>query len=127
MIAAILSDQEIRRFYELACELGLDVLMEVHDEVEMERALDIDPKIVGVNNRNLKDFTIDLNRTKQLISMAPRDKVFVSESGVTTDEDILMLKEWGVDALLVGRAFMETENPKALAQRWKKIYSDSER
>ena len=61
-------------------------------------------------------------------SARPRAAVATgSESGVTTDEDILMLKEWGVDALLVGRAFMETENPKALAQRWKKIYSDSER
>ena len=124
LIAAILDDAEMKYFYELSKELGLDALVEVHDEKEMERALKIEPEIIGVNNRNLKDFSIDLFRTKQLISMAPKEKVFVSESGVTTDEDILLLKAWGVDALLIGRAFMASDCPKALVQHWKAIYKE---
>jgi len=122
LIAAILNDDDMKRFYELAYSLGLDVLVEVHDEKEMTRALKINPQILGVNNRNLKDFTIDLSNTKRLMDMAPEDKVFVSESGVTTDEDIKLLKKWGVKALLIGRALMETRNPKALAVHWKEIY-----
>jgi len=122
LIAAILNDDNMKRFYDLADSLSLDVLVEVHDEIEMARALKINPKILGVNNRNLKDFTIDLYNTKRLMEMVPEEKVFVSESGVTTDGDIELLKEWGVNALLVGRALMETGNPKALAEHWKKIY-----
>jgi len=122
LIAAILNDEEIKRFYELASELLMDVLLEVHDEEEMVRALKCDPKILGVNNRNLKDFTIDLYHTKRLVNMAPKDKVFVSESGITADRDVELLKEWGIDALLIGRALMETKNPKTLAAHWKEIY-----
>ena len=122
LIAAILNNDDMKHFYELANSLGLDVLLEVHDEEEMTRALKISPKIIGVNNRNLKDFTIDLYHTKQLIEMVPEDKLFVSESGITTDEDIVLLREWGVHALLVGRALMETKNPKALAAHWKDVY-----
>lgn len=120
LIAAILSDRELKMFYDLAYALGMDVLVEVHDETEMMRAVGLDARIIGVNNRNLKDFTIDLNTTKRLREMVPEETVFVSESGVSTDEDVEFLKKVGVDALLIGTVFMEDENPRELAERWKK-------
>jgi indole-3-glycerol phosphate synthase len=122
LIAAILDDAQMKSYYDLAYSLGLDVLLEVHDEAEMERACRLQPKIVGVNNRNLKDFTISLENTKRLRPLAPEHTVFVSESGVTEDSHIAFLKECGVDALLIGRAFMESENPQTLAKQWKAIY-----
>lgn len=122
LIAAILNDAQMKEYYELADSLGLDSLVEVHDEAEMERALKLKAKIIGVNNRNLKDFTISLDTTRRLSAMVDDNTVFVSESGVTRTEDIYFLKECKVDALLIGRAFMEAENPKELAMEWKKVY-----
>lgn len=119
LIAAILDDGQMKSFYQLSRELGLDVLVEVHDEREMERALELDARIIGVNNRNLKDFSIHLDTTKRLSGMVPEGKVLVAESGITRDEDVKFLKDCGVDAFLIGRAFMEAENPKQLAERWK--------
>lgn len=120
LIAAILDDAQMKAFLELADELGLDVLAEVHDAYEMERVLKLDAKIIGVNNRDLKDFTIRLETTEKLSSMVPKEKIFVSESGITKDADVAFLKRCGVDAFLIGRAFMESENPKELAMRWKR-------
>ena len=121
LIAAILDDVQMKGFYELARSLGLDALVEVHDEEEMERALKLDARIIGVNNRNLKDFTISLDNTKRLRGMVAADKVFVAESGIVTDADVLTLKDYRVDAFLIGRAFMEADNPKELAKRWKTL------
>lgn len=121
LIAAILDDGALQAFYQLSGELGLDALVEVHDEAEMERALKLDAEIIGVNNRDLKDFTIRLGTTKRLAPMMPGDKVFVAESGIVSDEDVLFLKECGADALLIGRALMESQNPKELAERWKRL------
>lgn len=122
LIVAILSDAQLREYYDLATSLGLDVLVETHDEEEMERALRLSPKIVGVNNRNLKDFTISLENTKRLRPMVPEGTVFVSESGVTADEHIRFLKACKVDALLIGGAFMLSEHPRTLAAEWKALY-----
>lgn len=119
LIAAILDDQQMHDFYQLSEELNLDVLVETHDEYEMERTLLLDAKIIGVNNRNLKDFSIHLETTKRLAQMVPPDKIFVSESGITSDEDVKLLKESRVDAFLIGRAFMESVSPKELAKHWK--------
>lgn len=121
LIAAILDDAQMKGFYELARSLGLDALVEVHDEEEMERALKLDARIIGVNNRNLRDFTISLDNTKRLRGMAGADKIFVAESGIVTDDDVLTLKEYQVDAFLIGRAFMEADNPKELAKHWKAL------
>lgn len=121
LIAAILNDRELKLFYELAYDLGMDALVEVHDEEEMMRAVGLDAKIIGVNNRNLKDFSIDLNTTKRLAQMAPEGTLLVSESGVGKDQDVKFLKEAGVDALLIGTVFMEAEDPQTLAQRWKRL------
>ncbi len=125
LIAAILDDERMRELYQLAESLALDVLLEVHDEQEMQRALDLGADIIGVNNRDLKDFSIRLETTKRLASMVPDDKILVSESGVTKEADILYLKDCRVNALLIGRAFMESENPKALGLRWKELFADT--
>ena len=124
LIAAILSDEQMAEYYKLATELGMDVLVETHDEEEMGRALKIQPKIIGVNNRNLKDFTISLENTKRLRPIVPEGTVFVSESGVTTNEHIAFLKECKVDALLIGGAFMLSEHPRELATEWKNLYNE---
>ena len=108
LIAAILDDAQMKGFYELARSLGLDALVEVHDEEEMERALKL-------------DVTISLDNTKRLRGMAGADKIFVAESGIVTDDDVLTLKEYQVDAFLIGRAFMEADNPKELAKHWKAL------
>lgn len=121
LIAAILDDAQMRDFYGLARELGMDVLVETHDEREMERALKLDAGIIGVNNRDLTDFSICLETTKRLSAMVPDDKVFVAESGIVSDADVQFLNECRVDAFLIGRAFMEAENPRELAQHWKAL------
>lgn len=122
LIAAILDDAAFKKLYDLAYSLGLDVLCEVHDEEEMQRMIDLDVKIIGINNRNLKTFEIELETTRKLAGMVPEGKVLVSESGVTEDCHIELLKQSNVDALLIGRAFMESENPRELASHWKSVY-----
>ena len=107
LIAAILDDVQMHEFYQLAGELGL------------ERALKLDAKIIGVNNRNLKDFSIDLQTTERLSRMVPQEKLLVAESGIVSDEDVEFLKACGVNAFLIGRAFMEAEHPGEVAARWK--------
>ena len=121
LIAAILDDAQMKVFYQLAKELSLDSLVEVHNEEEMERALKLDAEIIGVNNRNLKDFTIELDTTRRLSAMVPKDKVFVAESGIITDEDVKFLKQCRVDAFLIGRALMEAEHPAEVAAHWKEL------
>ena len=121
LITAILDDVQMKDFYQLSAELGLDVLVETHDEYEIERAMKIDPQIIGVNNRNLNDFSISLDTSGRLKKYIPDDKVFVAESGIMTDEDVLYLKQIGADGFLIGRAFMEADNPGELARRWKEM------
>lgn len=121
LIAAILDDAKLHSFYQLAKELGLDALVEVHDEEEMERVLKINADIIGVNNRNLKDFSIELSVTKRLAEMVPKEKILVAESGIITDEDVKYLKDCQVDAFLIGRALMEAEHPGEVANRWKAL------
>ncbi len=122
LIAAILDDAQLKDFYQLAAELGLAALFEAHNETEMDRVLNCGAEICGVNNRDLTNFTIRLETTKTLSAMVPEDRVFVAESGIVSDEDIEFLAECKVDALLIGRAFMESENPRNLALHWKEIY-----
>ncbi len=120
LIAAILDDTTFKKLYDLAYRLGLDVLCEVHDEWEMNRMLQFGVKIIGINNRNLKTFDVCLDTTKKLAAMV-KDTILVSESGVSNDNDIKILNESHVDALLIGTALMEADDPKALALRWKEM------
>lgn len=121
LIAAILDDAQMKAFYSLSKELGLAALVEVHEEQEMERALKLDAEIIGVNNRDLRDFTIRLDTTKRLSAMIPNGKILVAESGIVGNEDIKFLKDCNVDAFLIGRALMEAKSPKELAKRWKSL------
>ena len=123
LITAILDDVQMHDFYQLARELELDVLVETHDEYEIERALKIEPRIIGANNRNLKDFSISLENTKRLKKYIPNDKVYIAESGIMGDGDVEFLAQAGVDGFLIGRAFMESENPRELADKWKMIFN----
>ena len=105
----------------MTIELGLDALFEAHTEEQMDRALNCGAKIVGVNNRDLRDFSIKLDTTKRLSKLVPDDRIFVAESGIVSDEDVKFLKECRVDAFLIGRAFMESVNPQELAKHWKAL------
>lgn len=96
LICALLETSMIREFLDIAASVGLDVLVEAHDESEVESALNAGAEIIGVNNRNLKDFSVDLQNSLRLRSLVPRDKIFVSESGITCAADIKLLRAAGV-------------------------------
>ncbi|MFA5499657.1 MAG: indole-3-glycerol phosphate synthase TrpC [Candidatus Omnitrophota bacterium] len=110
LICDILSMAELARFYSIATGLGLDCLVEVHNEEDVEKALAIDAAIIGINNRDLHTFKVDLSVTQRLIRMVPQNKVIVSESGIKCYEDIMFLKSLGVNAVLIGEAFMESDD-----------------
>lgn len=113
LICAILDDGELRAYRQLAKELGLDALVEAHDEYEVDRALNLGAEIVGVNNRDLRTFQVDMNNSIRLRKMAPDNVVFVSESGIRTPEDIRLLYENKVDAVLIGETLMKSPDKKA--------------
>ena len=113
LICAILDDGELRAYRQLAKELGLDALIEAHDEYEVDRVLNLGAEIVGVNNRDLRTFQVDMNNSIRLRKMAPDNVVFVSESGIRTPEDIRLLYENKVDAVLIGETLMRSPDKKA--------------
>ena len=113
LICAILDDGELRAYRQLAKELGLDALVEAHDEYEVDRALNLGAEIVGVNNRDLRTFQVDMNNSIRLRKMAPDNVVFVSESGIRTPEDIRILYENKVDGVLIGETLMRSPDKKA--------------
>ena len=117
LIAAILSDEEIRNFLSLAQNLGLGVLCEAHDEKEMERMLQAGAWIVGVNNRDLRDFTIKLENTEKLAKLVPDDVLLVSESGMMSPDIVHRMHEAGADAVLIGEMLMRAENRGALLRK----------
>lgn len=117
LICAILDDGELRAYRQLAKELGLDALVEAHDEYEVDRALNLGAEIVGVNNRDLRTFQVDMNNSIRLRKMAPDNVVFVSESGIRTPEDIRLLYENKVDAVLIGETLMRSPDKKAALER----------
>lgn len=106
LICAILDDEALMSYYKLADSLGLSVLVETHDEEEMERALKIGARMIGVNNRNLKDFTVDIRNSIRLRKMVPENVIFVAESGIKTREDIKELEDCGTNGVLIGETFM---------------------
>lgn len=113
LIVAILEPGELKEYMAYADELGLDALVEAHDEKEVETALGAGARIIGVNNRNLKDFSVDTDNSARLRRLIPNDVIFVSESGVKDAEDIRALREIGVDAVLIGEALMRAEDKRA--------------
>ena len=113
LICAILDPAELSEYAAIAESLGLSALVETHDEAEIEMALDAGASIVGVNNRNLKDFTVDVNNSVRLRSLVPPEIAFVSESGMKTREDVARLAANGTDAVLVGETLMRSPDKKA--------------
>ena len=119
LIAAILSDAELAEYFEIAEGLGLSCLFEAHDEEEVKRCLAAGARIVGVNNRNLKDFTVDINNSVKLRKLVPDDVIFVSESGIEKPEDVKVLKENGTDAVLIGEMLMRSSDKTELIHELK--------
>ncbi|MDB5055908.1 MAG: indole-3-glycerol phosphate synthase TrpC [Bacilli bacterium] len=110
LIAAILTTAEMREFLQISRTIGLDALVEVHDREELERVLELDADLIGINNRNLQTFVTDLQTTEQLIGMIPAGKTIVSESGIAHADEITYLREVGAHAVLVGETFMRKES-----------------
>lgn len=113
LICAILNDEQLKEYRELAEELGMDALVEAHDEEEAERALKSGARIIGVNNRDLKTFQVDMQNSIRLRKLAPENVVFVSESGIKTFDDIQKLYDNQVDAVLIGETLMRSQDKKA--------------
>ncbi|NDB94787.1 MAG: indole-3-glycerol phosphate synthase TrpC [Verrucomicrobia bacterium] len=117
LIVAALTDEELKRLHELGRTLQSDVLVEVHDLAEMDRALEIDAEIIGINNRNLHTFEVNLKTTAELAPEIPSDCLGISESGIRTREDVEFVKEQGIHCLLIGESLMRDGAPeKALKQ-----------
>lgn len=117
LICAILSDEELIEYSKIANALGLSALVEAHDERETERALKVEKGIVGVNNRDLRTFTVDCGNSVRLRKMVPEDRLFVSESGIRTPDDIAVLRENGTDAVLIGETLMRSRDKAAELRR----------
>jgi len=113
LIAAALDEAKLRQLSDLACELGMDVLVEVHDALELERALRLDSPLIGINNRNLRNFEVSLDTTLNLLPSMPSDRLVVTESGINTPTDVALMRGHGVHAFLVGESFMRAQDPGA--------------
>jgi len=110
LIAHILTREELKRYLDITKTLGMDALVEVHNEEEVEKTLSINAPIIGINNRDLTTFSVDISVTQRLTRLLPDTKVIVSESGITSYEEVMFLKSLGVNAVLIGETFMRTEN-----------------
>lgn len=113
LICAILSPEQIKESLHICDRLGLSALVEAHDAAEIHTALRAGARIIGVNNRNLKDFTVDTETSRKLRALVPSDVLFVSESGVTCAQDVQQLREIGVDAVLIGETLMRADDKRA--------------
>ena len=113
LIVAALGDGQLNELCGLAHNLEMDVLIEVHDEPELERAVRVPNKMIGINNRNLHTFETSLNTTLSMLDKIPPDSLLISESGIQTPEDVKMMREHGVKAFLIGEAFMTADDPGA--------------
>ena len=112
LIVSILSETQLREYIKICDELGLSALVEIHDENEALTAVNAGARLIGVNNRNLKDFSVDTENSRRLRNLIPREILFVSESGVKTADDVNALREFGADAVLVGETLMKAENKR---------------
>lgn len=113
LIVAALTDDELVRLQRCAHTFQLDVLVEVHDRAELDRAIEMEARLIGINNRNLKTFVVDLHTTEALSEEVPDDVILVSESGIKTPEEARLVHSWGANALLVGEALMRAPDVDA--------------
>ncbi len=114
LICAITEKARLREYIEAADSLGLSALVEAHDEHEIETALDVGARIIGVNNRNLKDFTVDVHNSERLRKLVPKDVMFVAESGIKTAKDIDVLRAADVNGVLIGETMMLSKNKRVM-------------
>lgn len=112
LITSLLSDEELKKFQVVSGILGMQCLVEVHNKEELDRALESGAQIIGINNRDLNTFNVDIKTTEKLMNYIPNDRVVVSESGIKDYNDIKYLKELGVDAVLIGETFMRATSIK---------------
>jgi indole-3-glycerol phosphate synthase len=113
LIAACLDDERLASLNGLAMDLGMDVLIEVHDEEELQRALRVDNPMVGINNRNLRTFEVSLDTTLNMLERIPDNRLVITESGILQPEDVDLMRGHGVNGFLVGEAFMRADDPGA--------------
>ncbi len=111
LIVAALGDAALAELYGLAQHLGMDVLIEVHDQEELDRALQLAPPMIGINNRNLRNFELSLDTTLELLKSVPDKCLLVTESGILTPQDVALMRGNGINAFLVGEAFMRADSP----------------
>jgi indole-3-glycerol phosphate synthase len=117
LIVAALSDPQLYELTVLAQDLGMEVLMEVHNEEELKRALNTPARIIGINNRNLRTFVTSLDNSIDLCKQIPKDRIVVSESGIHSSDDISLLNENGINTFLIGEAFMKRKDPGQALRR----------
>ncbi len=109
LIAKILDQSQLREFQGLAQELGMEALVEVHDEEDLEKAMGVDARVLGINNRDLRSFAIDMDTTARLRKLIPQDRIVISESGIRSPRDLISLRGIGIDGILVGEMFMRSK------------------
>ena len=114
LICSLLEKEELKKFLEIAHSIGVSALVEAHDEQEIAMAVEAGAEIIGVNNRDLKNFTVDIENSVRLRKMVPKEIIFVSESGIKTPEDVQRLRENGTNAVLIGETFMRCEDKGAM-------------
>lgn len=114
LICSLLETKKLKEYIAVADSLGLSQIVEAHDEKEIESAMEAGARIIGVNNRNLKDFSVDINNSGRLRAMVPDSTMFVAESGIKTREDVAKLEEIGVNAVLIGETLMKAGDKKAM-------------
>jgi indole-3-glycerol phosphate synthase len=119
LIVSALDDNQLEDLSQMAMQLGMDVLVEVHDQAELERALVMNLPLIGINNRNLRTFDTSLDTTLSLLQRIPEGHIVVTESGIHTQEDVKLMRDNNVHGFLVGEAFMRAHNP---GQELKKLF-----
>lgn len=121
LIVSLLGERELKEFLSLAGKLGLDALVECHDEEEIRCALSVGAEIIGVNNRNLKTFSVNLENSLSLRNLVPKGQLFVAESGMSKPEELRLLEEAGVDGVLIGESLMRAESKKEKLQELRSL------
>lgn len=114
LIVAITPDEKLKKYLEIADSLGLSAIVEAHDETEVKRAVDAGARIIGVNNRNLKDFTVDIHNSIRLRDLVPENILFIAESGIHTRKDVMELEKGKVNGVLIGEQLMKASDKKAM-------------
>lgn len=121
LICSLLDTETLKEYKEIADSLGLSQIVETHDEKEIESAMSAGARIIGVNNRNLKDFSVDIGNSAKLRSIVSKDILFVAESGIKTREDVASLEKIGIDAVLIGETLMRSDNKLKMLNELKGI------